>query len=102
MHEQHMEPIKEREKNSAHLKITSYQEKEDIQDFLKIFEGIVGIQKVKGPNWCYVLPQYSMAKQGLFAQILDPLQALMEKKKLFWNIKTLVQKMLMTISSTYP
>ena len=47
MHEQHMEPIKEREKNSAHLKITSYQEKEDIQDFLKVFEGIVGIQKVK-------------------------------------------------------
>ena len=51
---QHMEQMeamkeahKEQEKSSTHLKITPYQENEDIQYFLETFEGIMGIQEVK-------------------------------------------------------
>ena len=37
--------------SAAHLKIAPYQEKEDIQDFLEAFEGIMKIQKVKETDW---------------------------------------------------
>uniref|UniRef100_A0A1X7T6G3 Uncharacterized protein n=1 Tax=Amphimedon queenslandica TaxID=400682 RepID=A0A1X7T6G3_AMPQE len=58
MQEQHMQQIEimkgvlaEREGNSPHLKISPYQETEDIQDFIEAFEGIMKIQGVNRTNW---------------------------------------------------
>ena len=60
MHEQHVEQMEamsaalkaDRDSTSAvHLKIAPYQEKEDIQDLLEAFEGIMKIQKVKETDW---------------------------------------------------
>ena len=85
-------PIKEREKSSAHLKITSYQEKEDIQDFLKVFEGIVGIQKVKETELVLCLTPLLNGKARTVYTNLGPTTGSNGEKKLFWNIKTLIQK----------
>ena len=51
LHTQQMETVKEALKERAHLKIAPYQEKEDTQDFLEAFEGIMGIQKVPRSEW---------------------------------------------------
>ena len=60
MHEQHVEQMgvmrevlktDRNTTNTAHLKMTPYQENEDIQDFLEAFEGIMKIQEVKETEW---------------------------------------------------
>uniref|UniRef100_A0A1X7T475 Uncharacterized protein n=1 Tax=Amphimedon queenslandica TaxID=400682 RepID=A0A1X7T475_AMPQE len=78
MQEQHMQQIEimkgvlaEREGNSPHLKISPYQETEDIQDFIEAFE---------------------VARLELFVLILEPLLIMMESRKLFWSIITSTQR----------
>ena len=64
MHEQHVEQMggmrevlktDQNTTNTAHLKMTLYQENEDNHEFLKAFEGIMKIQEVKETEWVFCL-----------------------------------------------
>ena len=83
MHKQHMEQmeamkevLKKWEKSSTHLHLIKK------RGYSKFFQGIMEIQKGRRLNGYYILANYSMATQGLSAQISDPLQATMEIKLL--------------------
>ncbi len=59
MHDQHMEQMRAMEEalqhrptnNDKHFKMAPYQEKEDIQDFIDTFEGIMHLQEITKEEW---------------------------------------------------
>ena len=50
--QEQLQALKERRPTTdSHLRMTPFQESEDIQDFVDGFEGIMGIQNIVRPDW---------------------------------------------------
>ena len=51
-HRQQLEAMRQRKPTSnSHLRMTTFQENEDFQEFLEAFDGIMGIQEIGKKEW---------------------------------------------------